>query len=254
MTVLSPIQQAATWLSQSSTAVAFTGAGISTPSGIPDFRSADSGLWEHADPMKVASIFGFRHHPRAFYDWVRPLAQTILNAQPNTAHQALATLGERGLLHSVITQNIDMLHGRAGNQRVHELHGHLRQMTCIRCFRQYPSEAYLHRLLDNNEIPYCECGGILKPDCILFGEQLPYEALQSAKNDARQCDLMLIIGSSLEVEPASSLPILAQRSGAKLVLINLEPTFLDERSDLVFHEDAAQLLPRILACLEDIRN
>lgn len=254
MTALSPVQQAAVWLAQSTYAVAFTGAGISTPSGIPDFRSADSGLWEQVEPMEVASIFGFRQHPRAFYDWVRPLARTIMQASPNSAHLALADFEAQGRLKSVITQNIDMLHTRAGSLTVRELHGHLREMTCIQCFRQYPAAGYLERLLEDNEMPRCQCGGVLKPDCILFGEQLPYQALQDAKNDARKCDLMFVIGSSLEVEPASSLPGLAQRNGAKLVMINLEPTFLDHRADLVFHEDAAVVLPCIADYLTSINN
>ena len=243
------IEQVAKWLLGASYAVAFTGAGISTPSGIPDFRSADSGLWEHVDPMQVASIFGFRQNPRAFYDWVRPLAIMTRDAEPNPAHIALATLEQAGLLKSVITQNIDMLHTRAGSVVVRELHGHMRSMTCIRCFREYDAAPYMEALLADNILPMCECGGVLKPNVILFGEQLPFQALQQAKDDARKADVMLIIGSSLEVEPASSLPLIAKRNGSKIIIINLQPTFLDSAADLVFHENAAYVLPQIVACM-----
>ncbi len=243
------IEQVAKWLLSASYAVAFTGAGISTPSGIPDFRSADSGLWEHVDPMQVASIFGFRQNPRAFYDWVRPLAIVTRDAEPNPAHIALATLEKAGLLKSVITQNIDMLHTRAGSVVVRELHGHMRSMTCIRCFHEYDAAPYMEALLADNILPMCECGGVLKPNVILFGEQLPFQALQQAKDDARKADVMLIIGSSLEVEPASSLPLIAKRNGSKIIIINLQPTFLDSAADLVFHENAAYVLPQIVACM-----
>jgi NAD-dependent deacetylase len=251
MTLEQSIRQIADWLRTASYAVAFTGAGISTPSGIPDFRSEESGLWEHADPMEVASIFGFRQNPRAFYAWVRPLARTTLSAQPNPAHTALAVLEQRGILKSVITQNIDMLHTRAGNRVVRELHGHMREMTCIRCFKVFPAQSYLETLLEDDTLPTCSCGGVLKPNVILFGEQLPYKPLQDARQDAKTCDIMLVIGSSLEVEPASSLPSFAQRNGAKVVIINLQPTEFDRRADLVVHEDAAVILPRILQHLDD---
>jgi NAD-dependent deacetylase len=246
----STIEQAAQWLLNASYAVAFTGAGISTPSGIPDFRSADSGLWEHVDPMQVASIFGFRHNPRAFYDWVRPLAITTRQAEPNPAHLALAAMERAGLLKSVITQNIDMLHTRAGSLVVRELHGHMRSMTCIRCFHEYDAAPYMEALLNDNTLPACECGGVLKPNVILFGEQLPFQALQQAKDDARKADVMLVVGSSLEVEPASSLPLIAKRNGSKIIIINLQPTFLDSAADLVIHENAAHVLPQIAACMK----
>jgi NAD-dependent deacetylase len=251
MTTQQQIQTVAEWLKSAKYAVAFTGAGISTPSGIPDFRSADSGLWEKIDPIAVASIFGFRQNPRAFYDWVRPLTQTTIQASPNLAHLALAQLEQRGFLKSVITQNIDMLHTRAGSKTVYELHGHMREMTCIRCFTVYSAEHFLGDFLENDHIPTCTaCGGVLKPNVILFGEQLPYKELQNAQADARQCDMMIVIGSSLEVEPASSLPKLAQMRGAKIVIINLQPTFFDKSADMVIHEDVAEVLPAIVAQLD----
>jgi len=227
--------------------VAFTGAGISTPSGIPDFRSPTSGLWSHADPMSVASIFGFRQNPQGFYDWVRPLARTILDAQPNAAHLALTQLESLGKLKSIITQNIDMLHHRAGNQQVYELHGHLREATCIHCFKLYPAQVILERYMQDGIVPLCrECGGVLKPNVILFGEQLPIRQLQGAQYAAKKADLMIVIGSSLEVAPASDLPWMTKRHGGKLIILNLEPTHLDESADLVIHDDVARVLPAIL--------
>lgn len=247
------IQTVAQWLSTSRHTIAFTGAGISTPSGIPDFRSPESGLWAHADPMTVASIFGFRQNPQGFYDWVRPLAQCTLEAQPNPAHLALAELEAHGKLKSIITQNIDMLHSKAGNQTVYELHGHLRDSTCIQCFRVYEAEDSLQQFLIDGSVPKCvACGGVLKPNVILFGEQLPYQALQGAKNESKQCDLMMIIGSSLEVAPASDLPMLAQRHGAKVIIVNLESTFFDRYADKVIYGDAADILPRIVQRLSEL--
>lgn len=231
--------------------VAFTGAGISTPSGIPDFRSPHSGIWNDVDPMAVASMFGFRQNPQAFYDWIYPLAHLILTAQPNPAHLALVWLENRNKLHAVITQNIDMLHSRAGNSVIHELHGHLREATCIHCFTVYPAEPIITQFLQDRRVPRCpRCGHVIKPNVILFGEQLPVQPLVAAQNAARQCDLMIIIGSSLEVAPASDLPVLAWRTGARLIIINLEPTPADELADVVIRADAAEVLPEIVACLE----
>lgn len=244
------ISLAAQWIRSANYVVAFTGAGISTPSGIPDFRSESSGLWQQADPMTVASIFGFRQNPQAFYDWVRPLAEVTLQAQPNAAHLALTDLEKMGKLKSIITQNIDMLHTRAGNQTVYELHGHMREATCIQCFKVYPAQSALESFFQDNQVPRCpSCRGVLKPNVILFGEQLPYKELQNAQNDAKACDVMIVVGSSLEVAPASDLPVIAQRTGAKVIIINLDETFFDKRADLVIKGDAADILPRIIAQL-----
>lgn len=232
-------------------AIAFTGAGISTPSGIPDFRSPKSGLWRDVDPMAVASIYGFRNNPAAFYNWIYPLTRLTFNAQPNPAHYALAKLEAHSLLRAVITQNIDMLHTRAGSQSVFELHGHLREATCIRCFRIYPAEPIIRKFLDDRQVPYCaECGGVIKPNVILFGEQLPIQQLLAAQDAARKADLVIVVGSSLEVAPASDIPVLALQNGAKLVIINLDTTHLDARADVLLHADAAEILPEITQRLE----
>ncbi len=238
-------------IAESRSMIAFTGAGISTPSGIPDFRSPDSGLWKDCDPLTVASIYGFRQNPQAFYDWVQPLARLTMNAQPNPPHLALARLEAVGKLKCIITQNIDTLHTRAGNKLVYELHGHLRETTCTHCFAVFPAEPFIERLLEDSRVPRCPgCGGVLKPNVILFGEQLPYREVQLAKEAARLTDLMIVIGSSLEVAPASDLPQLVLRHGAKLVIINLQPTFLDSRATRVVHGNAAEILPEIVSLLE----
>lgn len=231
--------------------VAFTGAGISTPSGIPDFRSPHSGLWTNVDPLAVASIYGFRQNPESFYRWVYPLVRVCHDAEPNAAHYALARLETIGKLKAVITQNIDMLHTRAGSRVVYELHGHMREATCVHCFTVYDAQPIMEKFLKDRVIPLCKkCGSVLKPNVILFGEQLPYSAFQSAQEAARRCDLMLVVGSSLEVAPASDLPLLAMRNGAKLVIINLDPTHLDSAAAVVIHADAAEVLPQIVECLE----
>jgi NAD-dependent deacetylase len=239
------IAEAAALLSAAKSAVAFTGAGISTPSGIPDFRDPDGGLWSHFDPMEVASIYSFRHNPQSFYDWVYPLAAQIMAAQPNPAHTALAALEAHGVLKAVITQNIDMLHQRAGST-IYEIHGSLRQATCIHCFAEYPGEAVMRQFLADRALPRCEkCGAVLKPNIILFGEQLPFQVFQGASRAARKADVMLIVGSSLEVAPASDLPRMALNAGAKLVIVNLSPCDFDSAAQVVIHADAAEILPAI---------
>lgn len=239
------------WIRQAKNTVAFTGAGISTPSGIPDFRSEESGLWEKVDPQRVASIYGFRKDPKAFFDWVRPLAQKTIDAKPNAAHLALAHLEKTQQLQTIITQNIDMLHTRAGNTSIFELHGHMRLATCITCYKEFDGVPIIEQVLNDGLVPHCpDCGGVLKPNVILFGEQLPYDQMMGAKKAARETDLMLVIGSSLEVAPASDIPLIAKRNGAKLVIINLESTIMDSFADLVILGNAADILPKIVQCLE----
>jgi NAD-dependent deacetylase len=246
------IQRAAELIHQSRHAVAFTGAGHSTPSGIPDFRSPDSGLWEEHNPLVVASIWAFRLNPKSFYDWIRPMADTLLRAKPNPAHFALADLEEMGFLKAVITQNIDNLHQRAGSRRVLELHGHLREATCVRCYRQVAVDPALEQLIREGEVPHCECGGVQKPNVILFGEQLPVRMLNQAMEEARRCDLILVAGSSLQVTPAADIPFLAADSGAKAVIVNLQPTAFDRYADVVIHGDVAEVLPRFVSAVSAI--
>jgi NAD-dependent deacetylase len=239
------IARSAQLLCEASYAVAMTGAGISTPSGIPDFRSPDSGLWTKVDPFAVASLFAFRLHPQDFYEWIRPFARLIVEAQPNPAHQALARLEAAGLIKAIITQNIDGLHQRAGSQRVHEVHGHVREATCVRCYRTVPADSLIEKFVEDGQVPRCTCGGLLKPNVILFGEQLPLQVLTAARKDTNACDLMLVAGSSLEMEPAADLPLVALGHDARLIIVNYQPTYLDDRADVVINDDVAEILPRI---------
>lgn len=240
------LQQAADFVRSAQHVVALTGAGISTPSGIPDFRSPDSGIWNGADPFEVASIYAFRHNPKPFYDWIRPLAKTIFEAEPNPAHTALAELEQAGKMKAVVTQNIDDLHTKAGSEIVHELHGHTRTMTCTRCYQTILAEEQLEEFLSDGHVPQHECGGVLKPDVILFGEQLPVQIYNAAQAAMKAADLVIVVGSSMEISPASELPLLALDKGAKLIIINYGQTYLDKRADVVIQADVAEALPKIV--------
>ncbi len=248
----SPLEAATQLVCRARYLVALTGAGISTHSGIPDFRSPRSGLWAQADPANVASLDGLRRHPERFYTWIRPLACAILDATPNAAHLALARMEQAGHLKSVITQNIDMLHERAGSSTVYELHGHLRALTCIHCFAEFPAGPHIDAFITSGLIPHCaHCGHVLKPNVILFGEQLPMHVLSAARRETRRCDVLLVIGSSLEAYPAGELPMLAHRTGAALVVINLGETALDSLADVVIRADVLDALPLLAVALEN---
>lgn len=237
--------------------VALTGAGISTPSGIPDFRSPGAGLWNSADPFEIASLWGFHDHPERFYSWVRPLVRKALTARPNGAHLILAQMEAQGRLRAVITQNIDSLHQRAGSRRVLELHGHMRTASCLNCRYQADAGPLLVEVLNGGYTGTCpRCGGLMKPDVVLFGEPIPYEALSAAQQEALACEVMLVVGTSLEVMPAADLPLLAKRRGARLILINLAPTPLDDQMDVVLRADVVKALQAIWRKLQkggDIR-
>lgn len=227
-------------------AVAFTGAGISTPSGIPDFRSKNTGLWERFDPAKVASIQVFQNEPEHFYGWLRPLLREIWQANPNPAHLALAQLEKAGLLKAIITQNIDDLHQRAGAQNVYEVHGSLRTLTCPACDTTYPSETFRQALTAADELARCpQCQRVVKPDITLFGEMLPSATWLAAEEHCRQADLVLVVGSSLEVWPAAALPELCTDNGAALIINNLSATHLDHRADVLLPVNVAEALPEI---------
>jgi NAD-dependent deacetylase len=226
--------------------VVLTGAGISTPSGIPDFRSEGTGLWSRDEPLEVASLSTFRTSPEKFFQWFRPLATQIYNARPNAAHYALAHLEEAGRIRAVITQNIDVLHQKAGSKKVIELHGSLSTLSCTRCFQKVGSSNFITEFAETGSLPHCpSCGALLKPDVILFGEQLPQSAWQEAQKEARQCDLMIVAGSSLEVLPVAGLPMQALDRGSHLIIINNSPTYLNVRADLTILEDVARTLPAI---------
>jgi NAD-dependent deacetylase len=240
------IQKAAQLIKKARKAISLTGAGYSTPSGIPDFRSANSGLWENNDPMEVASLSTFRFHPKKFFDWFRPLAAFIHSAFPNPAHFSLAQLEKAGYFYGVITQNIDGLHQRAGSEHVFEVHGTLTRLVCTHCYTPYPSHLFLDAFIHDCIIPICPaCNHILKPDVVLFEEQLPLNIWRQAEKAAAACDLMLIAGSSLMVFPAASLPVLALENGIPLIVINKTPTYIDERADVVIHGNLAEIIPRL---------
>jgi len=226
--------------------VALTGAGISRPSGIPDFRSAD-GLWARDDPFEVASLAGFRADPRRFYRWVQPLIDTIELALPNPAHFALAQIEHAGRLTALITQNIDGLHQRAGSRVVYELHGNMRSATCLECDHQVPGPSLIEPVRQG-QIPRCACGGLFKPDVVLFDELLPRGLFWLSQRAIEQCDLMLVAGTALEVAPVCEMPLAALRRGARLIIVNQSETYLDDRADVVLHEDVAEALPAIVDC------
>jgi len=240
------IEFASELLRKSKRTTILTGAGISTPSGIPDFRSEGSGLWSRDEPLEVASLQTFRTHPEKFYAWFRPLVSQIFEAIPNSAHQALAQLENAGYVHSILTQNIDMLHQKAGSRHVVELHGTLKTFSCTQCFRQVESAPYLKPFVEQGTLPCCPyCSALLKPDVILFGEQLPQQAWSEAQRESRRCDLMLVAGSSLEVMPVAGLPMQALDRGAHMVIINNSPTYLNVRADMTIQENVSDIIPAI---------
>jgi NAD-dependent deacetylase len=226
-----------------------TGAGISTPSGIPDFRSAGNGLWEDIDPFEVISLSAFRRDPTDFYDWLYPLAQRLQSAQPNAAHLALTALEAGGFIAGVATQNIDGLHQRAGSRQVFELHGSLEEMICQHCKDRRPSQTFWEPFLTQKVMPRCPvCGAVLKPDIVFFEEMLPVEAWTQSEELCSTCDLIIVMGSSLEVMPANQLPLTALRHKARLAIINRDPTPLDELASCLVSGNIEEVLPRL--CLE----
>lgn len=239
------MESAASILSRSQAAVALTGAGISTESGLPDFRSP-TGLWANADPMEVASLSAFRRSPQAFYEFYRTRLSTLAGAEPNPAHRAMAALETDGILKAVITQNVDGLHQAAGSRRVIELHGNLREAACLVCGWTGPIEV-ITQALDRGDLPACEeCGGRLKPNVVLFEELLPEQAYVEAEAECRRADALLVVGSSLQVTPAGWLPQLAHRHGATLVIVNDEPTPYDDLAAVVLRGRAGELLPTMV--------
>lgn len=245
MIVTQALGQAADLLSRASSAVAFTGAGISEESGLPTYRG-EGGLWSRFDPYKVASIEEFKRDPSVY--WSYSLAHRRIGADPNVAHLALVELERTGRLRAVITQNTDGLHQKAGSAEVIELHGSSAAVVCLDCEAGYP-RAEIDLLNQQHCPPRCpSCGGLyLKPTVVLFGEPLPVHALARAQALAAQADLMLVVGSSLQVYPAAGIPRLAHDSGAELVIVNAEPTPFDGWARAVLHGKAGEILPRILS-------
>jgi len=240
------IQRAVDMVRDARCAVILTGAGFSTPSGIPDFRSEGSGLWTHYSPMEVASLSAFRYDPEKFFRWLRPFASQLFNALPNPAHISLADLEQAGYIKTVITQNIDGLHTRAGSKNVLEVHGSLNTLTCISCYRQYKSGGFIEPYIEDGKIPLCpKCKHILKPDVILYEEQIPVQAWHKSVEACKTCDLMLVAGTSLEVLPSAGLPMRALENGADLIIINQTETYIDVRADILISDDVADIIPSI---------
>jgi NAD-dependent deacetylase len=240
----------ASLIQEARSAVALTGAGISVPSGIPDFRTPGTGLWENVDPMEVAHIDVFRRDPERFWLFYGDRFQSLRDKEPNPAHHALAELEARGLLDAVITQNIDRLHARAGTRELVEVHGTIDHSSCLDCLRRYALEDVRARqIADERGIPRCDCGEPLKPDVVLFGEFLPAEALERAEQLARDADLLLCVGSSLEVYPVAQLPGTTLAAGGQVALVTQGPTPYDRDAAVKLDGDVAAELTALVAAL-----
>lgn len=224
--------------------VVLTGAGVSTESGIPDFRSA-TGLWADVDPYEVASIQAFRRDPARVWRFYRERIHLLRDAEPNAAHVALAVLERRGLVQAIVTQNVDMLHSRAGSRDVVEVHGSIRSAQCVGCLWSEPAEALLAQL-DADELPSCpQCGEILKPGVVMFGELLPAGAMERATQLARGARLIVVVGSSLEVWPVAGLPLEAHA----FAIVNRGPTALDDEALLRVDAGAGETLTAVVDAL-----
>lgn len=220
--------------------VVLTGAGISTESGIPDFRSP-TGIWAEVDPMEYASLHAFRADPEKVWSFYAKRIDMLSGAEPNEGHRAIAELEQRGLVKAVITQNIDLLHTRAGSQDVVEVHGSIRTASCPECGATHPLEESML------PVPRCECGAVLKPDVVFFGELLPQAEIDRAYELARSAALMLVVGSALEVFPVADLPLETLRSGGSLAIVNRGETPLDSRAELKIDGSAGETLSALLA-------
>ena len=241
--------QLAELIGEAQSIVALTGAGISVPSGIPDFRSPGKGLWTKVDPMKVAHIDAFRRDPVRFWEYYRPRFQTLGDKEPNGAHEALAELERRGLLDGVITQNIDRLHRAAGSERVVEVHGTIETSSCTCCEASYRLEDVDGLFVDG--VAECRmCCGLVKPDVVLFGEMLPVDAMEEAQALAEGADLMLCVGSSLEVYPVAGLPQVTLQSGGRIAIVTQSSTPYDREAEVRLGGDVVDELQAVLAALD----
>jgi len=234
---------------ESRSTVALTGAGVSVPSGIPDFRTPGTGIWENVDPFEVAHIDAFHRDTARFWKFYRPRFDQLGSKTPNAAHAALAELETRGLLRAVVTQNIDRLHRRAGSERVVEVHGSIETCSCTTCGSSYGREA-VGALFDEDGVATCPCCmGKVKPDVVLFGELLPEAAMEQANALCEGCDLLICVGSSLEVYPVAGLPSLALNRGARLAIVTQGPTPYDRDATVKLEGDVVDELQGVLAAL-----
>jgi NAD-dependent deacetylase len=224
--------------------VVLTGAGVSTESGVPDFRSP-TGIWAQFDPFEYGSIDAFRADPAKVWSFYAPRFSMLTEAEPNDAHRALADLERRGFARAVVTQNIDLLHERAGSGEVVEVHGSIRTSSCPDCGATYPLAEVLE-LLDGATAPACtRCGAIVKPDVVFFGELLPARAIERAFELAREATLMLVVGSTLEVQPVAGLPLETLRAGGALAIVNRGPTALDDLATVKVDGSAGEILSAV---------
>ena len=235
---------------ESSCTVALTGAGISVPSGIPDFRSPGTGLWTKIDPMKVAHIDAFHRDTKGFWEYYRPRFGLLAGKEPNPAHSALAELEERSLLEAVITQNIDRLHRAAGSKRVVEVHGSIATSSCTTCGARFPL-GEVDALFDEDGVATCPgCMGKVKPDVVLFGELLPEPAMRKAQELCSRAELLICIGSSLEVHPVAALPELTLATGGQVAIVTQSPTPYDSDAAVRLDGDVVAELEAVLAALD----
>ena len=246
------IEQVAEILLQHPFCVALTGAGLSTQSGLPDFRSPGKGLWVKIEKMphgtsEVMTLQGFKEKPEAFYSHFRSFLEMILSAKPNQAHIALAELETGGYIQAIITMNGDRLHQKAGSQRVIEVHGSIDRAVCINCYRSDDGGHHWQRYIENGKIPQCRhCGGVMKPDVILTGEQLPVQMVLKAKKLLHECDVIMAIGTSFSGGPVMNWIEKACEQGKKMMIFNLNPTILDPIAKIVIRADVADVLPAIV--------
>jgi NAD-dependent deacetylase len=222
--------------------VVLTGAGVSTESGIPDFRSPD-GIWRKYDPMEYATIDAFRRDPEKVWEFYALRGELVADVEPNDAHRALAELEARGFVRAVVTQNVDGLHERAGSRDVVPVHGSLDEVVCLSCGRAYP--------WPDEKAPRCDaCGAILKPGVVMFGELLPEEAIDRAFELAREAALLLVVGSTLEVHPVAGLPWETVQAGGKVAIVNVGETAFDDRATLKVEGRAGEVLRAVVATLD----
>ena len=245
------IRAASDMILKSKRLVVFTGAGISTESGVPDFRSP-GGIWDRFDPneLNYQSFMESEAGRERYWDFHRQLWSGVSQAQPNAGHLAIAELHEIGKLDCVITQNIDSLHQKSGvpEEKIIELHGSLSWVNCLDCGEKYPREQIQEKLDSGTKVPRCEkCGGILKPATVAFGQPMSEEETFQAESKSVSCDLFLAVGSSLVVYPAAQMPIIAKDNGARLIIINLTPTPHDRQADIVINDRIGAVLSQIVA-------
>ena len=244
------LKQLAHWIVIAKRVVVFSGAGLSTESGIPDFRSP-GGVWDRYDPEDFAfqNFLASEASREKYWQMATEFYEPIKTAQPNQAHLAVAELERLGKLDCVITQNIDGLHFKAGNseERVIQLHGTAIFVSCLSCKKRYDRDEIQERIVRGQKAPRCDdCGGLLKPATVSFGQSMPERETQEAYDRSSTCDLFIVVGSSLVVQPAASMPLVAKRNGARLVIINRDPTPYDDMADVVVHGQAGSTMASIL--------